>query len=148
MSIQAFATQNYDGAWVDKGGNLTVGAARFVLALFARTGQGNGIIPLVDTELAATGATLADALGLTKDWNLIETGAANSGVRILPLKPGNDIVVWNISGSNKNIYPPDANTQIDALGNGNPFVLAPQKLRVFQCWTVPPDPGRFASFGN
>lgn len=149
MSIQAFPAQLMPGVFIDpKTGNLDVNAAKFLLALWNRTGQGTGIVPIVSKALTATGTTLAAALGLTDDWNLVATTPAASGVRILALKPGNDITVWNLGANALNVYPPDANTQIDALGNGAPFSLATGKLRVFQCWTVPPDPGRFASLGN
>jgi len=149
VSIQAFATQAFDGQLVDpKTGNLTLLGTKFLLALHNRTGQGTGIIPAVSDDLTATGTTLADALGLTADWNLVVTTPANSGVRILALKPGNDIAVWNVGANTLKVYPPDANTQIDIQALGTPFVLAAGKLRIFECWTVPPRPARFASFGN
>lgn len=111
----------------------------FFLGLFNRTGQGNGIVPSVTPPpfLTATGATIADALALSADWNDIEGGGANTGVIIaaaLNEQPGNDIWVFNGTGSNKNVYPPTATGQIDALGAGNPFVLGAGKLRCFQCW--------------
>jgi hypothetical protein len=119
----------------------------FINALYQRTGAGTGIVPNVSDPLVATGATLATALGLTTDWNNITGGGAGTGVAIaaaLNLQPGNDIWVVNASGTNKNIFPPSAAFQIDALGAGAPFVLANGKLRCFQCWSAT----QFYSYGN
>lgn len=134
MSIQRFA-RNFFGAgpFVNTDGALTVDASRFLLALFNRTGMGNGIVPVVSDLLIAAGMTAADALQLTADWNLVATVAAGSGVQILLLKPGNDIEVYNSGANNLKIYPPTG-LQIDALGVDQPYVLAAGKLRIFQCW--------------
>lgn len=143
MSIQHFPVQFQPNApLVDKDGvPLSRTGHPFFLSLYNRTGQGNGIVPAVTPSpfLTATGTTIADALQLTQDWNDIETGGANTGVAIaaaLGLQPGNDIWVFNGTGTNKNVYPPSATGQIDALGAGNPFVLAAGKLRCFQCWNA------------
>lgn len=149
MGIQHFSQQFFGpGAFVDKAtGILTVNASKFLLALFNRTGAGTGIVPKVDDVLVAAGADISTALGLVKDWNLITSGAANTGVQISPLlmlQPGNDIQVYNNSGSAKNVYPPDGQTQIDSLAPGAPFSLADKRLRVFEMWT----PTLFVSYGN
>lgn len=134
MSIQRFAHNFFAaGPFVDKAGALTVDASRFLLALFNRTGMGTGIVPVVSDVLVATGTTAADALGLINDWNLVGTTAAGSGVKILPLKPGNDIQVFNAGANSLKVYPPSG-FQIDALGVDQPYVLAAGKLRIFECW--------------
>lgn len=149
MSIQHFQ-QNVFGndVFVDKTtGKLVVNASKFLLAMQLRTGGGTGIVPKVSVPLAAAGADISTALGLKDDWNLIATGAANTGVQISPLlmlQPGNDIQVYNNSGSAKNVYPPDGQTQIDSLAPGAPFSLADKRLRVFEMWT----PSLFVSYGN
>lgn len=145
MSIQAFARNfNASSKLVDDNG-IPIGDGRdFLLALFNRTGAGTGIVPKVSDSLVATGASIADALGLITDWNLVGTVAAGTGVQILPLKPGNDIQVYNGGANALLVYPPSALIQIDALGNGIGFSLAPGKLRIFECWTL----SQFISFGN
>ena len=156
MSIQKYPVQYQPTSpLVDKNGVPIVGYGRaFFLGLYNRTGLGTGIVPIVTPPpgLKATGAGLDDALLLTQDWNDVQSGAG-AGVAIasgLDLKPGNDIWVFNGSGGNINVYPPDATSQIDALGAGTPYVLATTKLRCFQCWfaqaagiTV-----QFRSYGN
>lgn len=147
MSIQAFGADGPTPQYplVDpQTGFLTKNGRYLLLQLWNRTGQGTGIVPKVSAALVAAGVTIADALQLTADWNWVATIAAGTGVQILPLKPGNDIEVWNAGANNLNVYPPSAAIQIDALGNGAPYVLAPGKFRAFQCWT----PTQFLSFGN
>lgn len=149
MSIQKFASLfNPRTPLVDKLGIPSTNyGQQFLLALWNRTGGGTGIVPSVDATLVATGATIADALQLTKDWNGTQTTPAGSGVAIasaLNLQPGNDIWVFNGGLNNLNVYPPSGAVQIDALGNGNPYVLASGKLRCFQCWTA----AQFHSYGN
>lgn len=133
---------------VDQNGVPTTAYGQgFLRSLYNRTGLGTGIVPIVSPPLTATGASIADALALTADWNDIEAGAANTGVIIaeaLNLQPGNDIWVANGTGTNKYVYPPSAAVQIDALGNGTPFQLTPGQLRCFQCWTAT----QFRSYGT
>lgn len=145
MSIQSFVRNFFGaGAFVNlQTGALTVDANRFLLALFNRTGMGTGIVPKVSDPLVAAGVAAADALELVADWNLVGTTGAGSGVRILALKPGNDIQVFNAGVHALNVYPTN-NFQIDALGVNQPYVLGPGKLRIFECWTL----SQFYSFGN
>lgn len=146
MSIQGFPYQYRPAAKIidPQTGALLGDGIGLILALINRTGKGTGIVPIVSAPLVAAGVSIADALTLVNDWNYVATTAAGSGVGILPLKPGNDIEVWNAGANNLNVYPPSAAAQIDALGVGSPFVLAPGKLRAFQCWTI----NQFLSFGN
>lgn len=157
MSIQSYKIQYRPSSpLVDSQGIPTSAYGRqFFTQLYNRTGLGTGIVPIVTPPpfLTATGATIADALQLTQDWNDIEFGGANTGVIITPalnMQPGNDIWVFNGTGNNKNVYPPTATDQIDALGAGNPFVLAAGKLRCFQCWFAPNAAitKQFRSYGN
>lgn len=150
MSISKFqALFNDRSPLVDEQGIPTTSYGRgFFQALFQRSGAGTGIVPKVSNlTITAVGTTIADAFQLTADWNDIEAGAANSGVAIataLGLQPGNDIWVFNGTATNKNVYPPDSQTQIDALGAGLPYVLGAGKLRCFQCWQAT----QFHSYGN
>ena len=146
MSIQGFS-YNYDlrRKLVDQNGVPFQDGRDLLLALFNRTGAGTGIIPKVSpVPLIATGSTIADALGLVTDWNLIGIVAAGTGVAIPPLKPGNDIEVFNGGANALKVYPFSSTAQIDALGNGAAFSLAPGKLRIFQCWTL----SLLISYGN
>lgn len=149
MSIQAFGTDFPSGnqPFLDPATGLVDRTWRYVLLqLWNRTGQGTGIVPAVSEPLTATGATIADALALTNDWNYFNTVAAGTGCLLLPLKPGNDIQVFNGGANALNIYPPTALDQIDALGAGSPYVLNAGKLRIFECWDF--GPLQFYSFGN
>lgn len=145
MSIQSYPYQYRQSAKLTdpKTGIPSSDGVDLILALYNRTGQGNGIIPSVSDPLVAAGTTQATALGLAKDWNYVATVAAGSGVIILPLKPGNDIQVYNAGAHNLNVYPP-VGSQIDALAVNAPFVLGAGKLRIFQCWQIV----LFISLGN
>lgn len=133
-------------ALVDNNGIPTTSYGRgFLQSLFTRTGLGTGIQPIVSPPLAATGSGIATALQLIADWNQITSGTGGVAIAAaLNLQPGNDIWVFNSSGVNQNVYPPNAQTQIDTLGAGSPYVLANGKLRCFQCWTST----QFHSYGN
>ena len=156
MSIQAFGAQfsagNPDQIFDKETGRLTARGQSFLLALYNRTGAGTGIVPQVTSStalLVATGSSITDALGLITDWNNFGTVAGGTGCIIsalLDLQPGNDIQVFNGGSNNLNVYPPTAADQIDALGAGRPFVLAPGKLRIFECWST--NPSQFRSFGS
>lgn len=151
MSIQRFAQLLFGAdAFVDKGtGKLTVNAARFILALWNRTGGGTGIVPKVSDPLTATGADVGTALMLKDDWNVITAGANNAGVVMLALKPGNDIQVMNKGPNTYKVYPFDPAVAIDALGAGAAFSLAPGKLRIFEVMTIDGGQTMFiVSFGN
>ncbi len=150
MSIQSF---NYDftaeevASFIDpKTGALTKVGRYLLLALWNRTGQGTGIVPKVSPavgQLTAIGSSIGDALGLVTDWNLVGVVAAGTGVQIMPLKPGNDIEVFNNGSNPLNVYPPTG-CQIDAMSVNAPYVLQVGKLRIFQCWTL----SLYLSLGN
>lgn len=154
MSIQHYPLQyRPTSPLVDKDGIPILGyGSQFFTQIYNRSGLGTGIVPIVSKPLTATGSTIADALQLQNDWNDIESGGAGSGVAIaaaLSMQPGNDIWVFNGSGSTKNVYPPSSSVQIDQNGNGNPFVLNNLKLRCFQCWSTGAPGGIiFRSYGN
>lgn len=150
MSIQAFQAQfsaNTPFQFIDpQTGVLTKTGQYLFLQLWNRTGKGTGIVPIVGNNLVASGASLGGALQLVNDWNLVGTVGAGTGVAILPLKPGNDIQVFNGGLNALNIYPPTSADSIDSLGPGNPYSLIPQKLRIFECWVD--SPSQFYSYGN
>ena len=129
---------------IPENGKLSGHGVDFINALYLRTGAGTGIVPKVSPALVAAGTSIANALLLAADWNYVATVSPGAGVQIMPLKPGNDLEVWNAGANTLNIYPPSALIRIDALGAGVPYVLAPGKLRAFQCWTT----SQFLSIGN
>lgn len=150
MSIQKYAAQFLPtAALVDQNGIPTTSYGRaFLLALFNRTGAGNGIIPIVSPPLTAIGLTIDDALQLSSDWNYVTTAEVGGAVVIssaLNLQPGNDIWVFNFSANYLNVYPPSANVSIDALSAGSPYALpSGARSRCFQCLTAT----QFSSYGN
>lgn len=149
MSIQAFGF-NFLGQqnlqFIDPTtGRLTQDARNLLLALWNRTGRGTGIVPIVSDPLTAAGASISDALQLTDDWNYFATVDSGTGCQILPLKPGNDIQVFNGGANLLLVYPPASTDQIDALGAGNAYSLAAGQLRIFECWDI--NPGQFYSYG-
>ena len=140
MSSQAYP-QNFTLAQqplVDpKTGVVTQNGRIFLLALWNRTGGASGIetnLSLSD-PLTAAGASQADALALTHDWNSVATVGAGSGVIIGALKPLQDITVFNDSATPLNVYPP-LGSRIDALAPNAPYVLVAGKLRLFQFWSI------------
>lgn len=139
MSIQAFGylfKENTAHQFIDpKTGRLTQFARFLFLTFWNRTGKGTGIIPQVSTALVATGNSLATALQLSFDWNYVGTTVAGTGVFMPPnMAPGQSLQVFNAGANNLNIYPPNAGIQIDALGNGSAYVLAPNTFREFELW--------------
>jgi len=135
MSFQSFQ-QNYQKTrpLVDpKTGILTVDGDYLLLALWNRTGLGSGIVPVVSPPLTATGSSQSDALGLIADWNDVETVPASSGVIMPPMSPGNDITVFNGSGTTLNVYP-FLGAKIDTGAVNAPFPLIAGERRCFQCW--------------
>lgn len=82
----------------------------------------------VNTGLAATGTTQADALVLTKGWNEITATPVNSGVVIPALGAGLGSTVFNEGANSLKVYPP-VGGQIDALGVNNPYLLATTKMQ-------------------
>jgi|SRR5579864_1238258 len=144
MTAQAFS-QNFIGPKtqiVDRDGAFTQVALYLARALWLRTGQGNGIIPIVTgfpssqntVLLVAAGNSQATALALSDDWNNFGTVDAGTSCLLQALKPGQDVWIWNNGANNLNVFPaPGYN--IDALAPNGAQVLAKGKLRNFQCWT-------------
>jgi hypothetical protein len=104
-------------------------------AVWSRTGQGSGVPVQVANNLAATGSSQADALGLNLDWNEVLSTPSGSGVILLNLQPGQTQVVYNGDAANAlKVYPP-SNWAIDALGVNAAYSLAHGKTQLFGCWS-------------
>lgn len=120
---------------VDEKRLTTVPWSNFFQSLWQRTGAGTGISNKVMTGLTATGLTQATALKLTTDWNEVDTVAANSGVMLPSLQPGQPVMVFN-GGANALLVYPATGIQIDALGVNVAYSLATGKTQIFNCWTT------------
>lgn len=140
----------------DSQGRATKDGRYLWLALWNRTGAGNGIIPVISGIppsvntglLVAMGTTQANGLQLTDDWNYFG-GVPNGAACILPPQvPGNvPTQVFNGGVNPLLIFPPivpGGGFQIDALGVNAGFTLNAGKLRIFECWSMT----QLVSFGN
>jgi hypothetical protein len=134
MSFQAFPYNMPLGAFLDnKSGQPSQDWWRFFLSLFNRTGAGDGIDPVVQTGLAAAGTGQSNALGLTADWNQVDSGSG--GVVMPAMKPGNDITVFNNTGGNLNVYP-FSGAAIDGGAVNAALIMPAGQMRKFECWTT------------
>lgn len=122
-------------AVVDKDGIPTKDGTYLLLALWNRTGQGQGVPIQVGTGVTAAGTAQADATELAVDWNVIGPTPANSGVRLQALQPGQAQRVYNDGANNLNIYPASGSS-IDALAPNAPYVLASGARREFSALTA------------
>jgi hypothetical protein len=83
----------------------------------------------VSNNLTATGTVRGDALTLTAQFNNVTTVASGTGARLINRENGELIVRVRNGGANAlNVYPFNVTDQIDALGAGNPYVLAAGKV--------------------
>lgn len=141
---------------VDAKGCATKDGRYLWLALWNRTGAGNGIIPVIsgippsvnNALLVAAGTTQADGLQLTDDWNYFGTVPAGAACVMPPQVPGNTpLQVFNGGLNPLLIFPPvvaGGGFKIDALGLNAGFALAAGKLRIFECWSMT----QLVSLGN
>lgn len=123
---------------IDKAtGQLEINFWNFLKALFYRTGNESGIPNLVASDLIAAGTTQATALQLDRDWNEIATTAANSGVQLSDLSPGEQQTVVNAGANTLKVYPfvRTPAVHIDALADNAAYSLASGKEQTFKCWT-------------
>jgi hypothetical protein len=136
MSFQSFPFNFMSGGTPiinQQNGQPTSTFYKWMLAVFNRTGSGTGIVPLAKIGLVASGSSQKDALGLTADWNRIDSGAG--GVAMPSMQPGNDISVLNNTGSAINVYP-FTGAMINGGGADAPYSLAPGDLALFEVWTT------------
>lgn len=129
MSVNAFG-QNFPAPHtkiIDPDDTPSDPWTQFFQSIWNRTGQGNGIIPSVQTGIAG-GVSLATAFQLTRDWNDVSTSGGY--VAIPPLAAGQDILVFNSSGGAINVVPPSG-MSIDALPVNSAYVLASLKMQIF-----------------
>lgn len=87
-------------------------ASKFLMSQGAGADPAYSDVPMtplantVDTGLTATGATQATALVLTKQWNLVSTTAAGTGVMLPDSGAGFETAVYNDGANALLVYPP------------------------------------------
>lgn len=117
-------------AFVDKDTlNLSYDGYQFLLDLINNATSGLTQAS-ISANVAGAGGNQATAAQLTSQWNVIASGAANSGVLLGVYQPGESQQVFNQSGSAKLIYPPPG-YQIDGLGINAAYSLAGGKMQIF-----------------
>lgn len=114
-------------------GQFTMDGRYLLLALFNRSGEGDGF-PTIALGLMAQGIDQSSAILMGSDWNEFDTVAAGTGAVIPIMGAGGDIIVWNFGASPLSIYPspvaaPNQPIQIDALGVNQPYMLAAGKMQ-------------------
>lgn len=75
-------------------------------------------------NLAPTGSTLATALVLPADLNVVTTTANGSALKLTANGIGSEILVINMGGNQASVYPPTTGSIINALSAGSPFLMA------------------------
>jgi|SRR5579883_2335747 len=101
-----------------------------LLALFNRTGQGDGA-PNIQPNLTAVVAPATLPL-IAGDWNIFTTVPNGGAAQIPPLAAGADFLVFNL-GANSLAVTPQATDTIDALAKGAAYNLAAGKMQWFRC---------------
>jgi hypothetical protein len=96
--------------------------------LFARTGGGTGAPSLVPQVTNDTGNAQANATQLLPGVAFVN--GSGGGVVCAAQQAGQFTVVFNVGGSNTNVYPP-AGAQINALGANVAFPLPSGKCQIF-----------------
>lgn len=87
-------------------------------------GSAKSINGAIATGLTAAGTTLATALDLTADTNVISTCASGAGVQLPATEIGDSVEVYNGGANSCTVYPDASANQINALTAGSGFLLA------------------------
>ena len=87
-------------------------------------GNAKAVNGSIATGLTAAGTTLATALALTADTNVLGTVASGSGVSLPSAELGDSCEVYNGGANAVTVYPDTTSVQINGLGVGNGFLLA------------------------
>ena len=94
------------------GGGISAGAARAI------NGQ-------INSAVAAAGTTLGTATALKVGHNSVTTVAASSGVSLPDGELGDEILVYNATGTNQlTVYPATSSQTINQLSAGTGMLLA------------------------
>ena len=87
-------------------------------------GNAKAVNGAVATALTAAGTTLATALALTADTNVIGTCASGAGVQLPSAEIGDSCEIYNGGANQCVVYPDAAANQINAITAGSGFILA------------------------
>lgn len=87
-------------------------------------GQAKAVNGSIGTALTAAGTTLATALDLTADTNVIGTCASGAGVSLPACELGDSVEIYNGGANACTVYPDTSSVQINGLTAGNGFLLA------------------------
>lgn len=94
-------------------GGISAGAARAI----------NGT---VNSAVSAAGSTISDATALKAGHNVVTTVASGAGVLLPNSEIGDEIVVYNGTGTNAlTVYPPTSSGTINQLSAGTGMLLSP-----------------------
>ncbi len=83
-------------------------------------------------NLTATGTTIADALALANDLNVVGTTASGTGVKLQLAEAGDYIYVHNLGANALLVYPNTATEVINALSAGAAFSVGAGKAAIFR----------------
>lgn len=86
-------------------------------------GNAKAINGAVATGLTATGTTLATALALQADSNVLGTVASGTGVSLPSCEIGDSVEIYNGGANAVTVYPDTSSVQINGLTAGNGFLL-------------------------
>lgn len=87
-------------------------------------GSAKAINGAVAAGLTAAGTTLATALDLQADTNVIGTCASGAGVSLPSCEIGDSVEIYNGGANACTVYPSTTSEQINGLTVGNGFLLA------------------------
>ena len=86
-------------------------------------GNAKAVNGAIATALTATGTTLATALALQADTNVLGTVASGTGVSLPSCEIGDSVEIYNGGANSLTVYPDTSSVQINALTAGNGFLL-------------------------
>ena len=87
-------------------------------------GNAKAVNGAVATGLTAAGTTLATALALQADTNVLGTVSSGTGVSLPSCEIGDSCEVYNGGANSVTVYPDASTVQINGLTVGNGFLLA------------------------
>ncbi len=87
-------------------------------------GGAKAINGAIATGLTAAGTTIADALDLFADTNLIATCGSGAGVQVPSCEVGDSVEIYNGGANTCKVYPDTSSVQFNSLTAGVAFSLA------------------------
>ncbi len=89
-------------------------------------GGAKAINGTVASGVSAAGTTISDATALRTGHNIVTTVAAGSGVILPNSEIGDELFVYNGTGTNAlKVYPPTSSGTINQIAAGSAMLLAP-----------------------